>query len=89
MQKDTLSFSFKLYRSDDDYLSAPFTLFIYVLLTNGVIQSHLSGVYGDLIKINIPVVNQEYTDVQTVFKERLWEIEIPNFKDLYFIYSSG
>lgn len=83
LRKDTLSFRFKLYRKNTDYLSAPFSIFICAMLTNGIIPSDLSGVYEDFYIVNIAEEISEYTDVHVAITNRLSEIEIPNSKLLY------
>ncbi|MFA5012220.1 MAG: hypothetical protein WC644_09760 [Ignavibacteria bacterium] len=83
MRKDTLSFSFKLFRKNNDYLSAPFSLFICAMLTNGIIPSNIDGVYADFLYKDITEEISEYTEVQITFNSRLSEFEIPNFKELY------
>ena len=83
LRKDTLSFSFKLYRKNNDYLASPFSLYICSLITKGGIPSDLSGVYEDFYIVNIAEEISEYTDVNVNINKRLSDIEIPNSKFLY------
>ena len=84
LNKNILSFKYKLYRKFDDYLSAPYSLSVCTFISNGVIKSDLSGVDGDLKIIEVTDESPEFTEIELTILDRIIELDIPMFNYLHF-----
>ena len=84
LNKNKFSFKYKLYRKFDDYLSTPYSLYVYTFLNDGAIKSDMGGAYEEFKIVEIRDENSEFTEVEVNLPDRLNEIEIPLFNYLYF-----
>jgi len=84
LNKNTLSFKFKLLRTYKDYLLPPYQLYIVVYLNLGAMskESHSDSSHLKIIDINID--SEDYTEVTLDFMDSLADSDIPDLNKLYF-----
>lgn len=84
LNKNTLSFKFKLLRTYKDYLLAPYQLYVVAYLNLGAMSKESHSDFSHLKIVDISDDNDDYIDVSFDFMDSLAMNDIPNLNKLYF-----
>jgi hypothetical protein len=84
LKRNALSFSFKLYRTSDSYLKPPYRLFAVAYLNIGTMSMKLNDDSFHFKTVDINEEDSDFTNVNISFLEALSDVDIPEYKKLYF-----
>ena len=84
LKRNILSFSYKLYRTTEDYLKPPYRLFVAAYLNIGAMSQKLNNDSFHFQSVEINKEDSDLIDVNINFLEALSDVDIPELKKLYF-----
>lgn len=84
LKRNTLSFSYKLFRTSDEYLKPPYKLFIVAYLNLGFMSRKVHKDSLHFLTTDIEVEDTEFTNVNITFLNTLSDVDIPALNKLYF-----
>lgn len=84
LNKSTLSFKYKLFRTSNSYLKLPYQLYVVAYLNIGEMSQKLHDDVSLLQIVNVEKETEEFTQVEVKFLDTLSDDSIPKYKKLYF-----
>ena len=84
LKRNSLSFSYKLFRTSEEYLKPPYKLFVVAYLNLGVMSRkvHKDSLHFRSTDVNIE--ETEFTNANINFLDTLSYVDIPELNKLYF-----
>jgi hypothetical protein len=85
LNKNTLSFKYKLFRTYEGYMELPYKLFIVAYINIEPLSQKEHNYVSHFRSLDIQVESEDYNHVKVEFMESLADNDIPEMKKLYFM----